>query len=44
MAATLIRGLRERTRAERMAALQLSSSILSEEEGAELERIIKENC
>jgi hypothetical protein len=44
LAASLIHELRERTRAERLAALRLSSSILSEEDGAELERIVEENC
>ena len=43
-AAALIHGLRENTRTERRAALRRSASILSEAEGAELERIIKENC
>ena len=43
-AATLIHRLREDARAERRAALRRSASILSEADGAELERIIDENC
>ena len=43
-AAALIHGLRVTTRTERLAALRRSASILSEAEGAELERIIEENC
>ena len=43
-AAALIHGLRERTRAERLAALEKSAGILSEEEGAALERAIEEGC
>jgi hypothetical protein len=43
-AAALIHGLREKSRAERLAALERSASILSEAEGLDLERIIGENC
>ena len=43
-AAALIHGLREDARAERRAALRRSASILSAADGAELERIIEENC
>jgi len=43
-AAALIHGLRENARTERRAALRRSASILSEADGAELERIIEENC
>ncbi len=43
-AAALIHGLRETSRAERLAALRRSASILSPADGAELERIIEENC
>lgn len=43
-AATLIHRLRENARAERLAALRRSASILSDEDGAELERIVEENC
>lgn len=43
-AAVLIHGLREKTRAERLAALERSSKILSDEEGAALERAIEEGC
>jgi hypothetical protein len=43
-AAALIHGLREKTRAERLAALEKSAGILTEEEGAELERAIEEGC
>lgn len=43
-AAALIHGLKEVSRADRLAALRRSASILSEAEGAELERIITENC
>lgn len=43
-AAALIHGLRERTRAERLAALEKSAGILTDEEGAELERVIEEGC
>ena len=42
-AAALIHGLRENDRSARLAALERSSGILSDAEGAELERIIKEN-
>jgi len=43
-AATLIHGLRERSRAERLAALEKSAAILTDEEGAEFERVIEEGC
>lgn len=43
-AATLIHGLRETARAERRAALERSAAILSDAEGAELERVIEEGC
>ena len=43
-AAALIHGLREGARTERRAALRRSASILSAADGAELERIIEENC
>ncbi|MGH8021608.1 MAG: hypothetical protein ACREIA_25660 [Opitutaceae bacterium] len=43
-AATLIHRLRDNARSERLAALRRSASILSDEDGAELERIIEENC
>ncbi len=43
-AAALIHGLRVSARAERLEALRRSASILSEADGAELERIIEENC
>jgi hypothetical protein len=43
-AAALIHGLRERTRAERLAALEKSAGILTDEEGAELERVIEDGC
>ena len=43
-AATLIHRLRDDARTERRAALRRSASILSEADGAELERIIGENC
>ncbi len=43
-AATLIHRLRETARAERRAALERSAAILTDEEGAELERVIEEGC
>lgn len=43
-AAALIHGLREGARAERLAALERSAGILTDEEGAELERVIEEGC
>ena len=43
-AAALIHGLREGVRTDRRAALRRSATILSEADGAELERIIEENC
>jgi hypothetical protein len=43
-AAALIHGLREVSRAERLAALERSAGMLSDEEGASLERVIEEGC
>lgn len=43
-AAKFIQRLREDTRVDRGEALRRSASILSEADGAELERIIEENC
>ncbi len=43
-AASYIHGLREATRAERLAALERSAGILTDAEGAELERVIEEGC
>lgn len=43
-AAALIHGLRENVRTERLAALERSAGILSDAEGAELERVIEEGC
>ena len=43
-AATLIHGLKETSRAERPAAMKRSAGILTDEEGAELERVIEEGC
>lgn len=43
-AATLIHRMREDVRTERQMALRRSASLLSAEDGAELERIIEENC
>jgi hypothetical protein len=43
-AAALIHGLREVARDERRAALERSATILTDAEGAELERVIKEGC
>jgi len=43
-AATLIHRLRENARAERLTALERSAGILTDEEGAELERVIEEGC
>lgn len=43
-AAALVHGLREKTRTERLAALDRSATILSDEDGAALERAIKEGC
>jgi len=43
-AAVLIHGLRENARTERLAALERSAGILTDEEGAELERVIDEGC
>ena len=43
-AAALIHGLREGARSDRREALRRSATILSEADGAELERIIEENC
>ncbi len=43
-AAALIHGLRENVRAERRAALERAATILTDEEGADLERVIEEGC
>lgn len=43
-AASFIHRLREATQAERLAALERSADILSDAEGAELERVIGEGC
>lgn len=43
-AASLIHGLRGNGLAKREEALRQSSSILSSSDGAELEKIIAENC
>jgi len=43
-AAALIRGLHEKARSDRHAALERSARILSDEEGAALERAIEEGC
>ncbi len=43
-AAEYIHRLREVNRTERLAAIEKSAGILSEAEGAELERIITEGC
>ena len=43
-AATLIHRLHESVRAERLAALERSAGILTDKEGAELERVIEEGC
>jgi hypothetical protein len=43
-AAVLIHRLRETSRADRLAVLRRSASILSEADGAELERIVEETC
>jgi hypothetical protein len=43
-AAALIHGLREIARDERRAALERSATILTDAEGAELERVIEEGC
>ena len=43
-AATLIHRLRESLRAERVAALEKSAGILTDDEGAEFERVIEEGC
>ena len=43
-AASFIHRLREATRTDRLAALRRSASILSDEDGAELERIVAEHC
>jgi len=43
-AATLIHRLRENARTDRFAALERSAGILSDEEGAELERVIEDGC
>jgi len=43
-AASFIHRLREATHAERLAALERSAGILTDAEGAELERSIEEGC
>jgi len=43
-AADYIHRLREASRTERLAAIERSAGILSESEGAELDRIITEGC
>lgn len=43
-AAGYIHRLHETTREERLAALERSAEILSDEEGAELERVIEDGC
>jgi hypothetical protein len=43
-AASFIHRPREKARAERMAALEKSSTLLTDAEGAELERVIEEGC
>jgi hypothetical protein len=43
-AAALIHGLREKSHAERIASLERSANILSDEDGAALERAIEEGC
>lgn len=43
-AAVLIHGLREIAREERRVALERSATILTDAEGAELERVIAEGC
>jgi hypothetical protein len=43
-AAMLIHGLREKARGARVAALKRSATILSDAEGAELERAIADGC
>ena len=43
-AAAFIHGLRETARSERQAALERSATILTDAEGAELERVSEEGC
>ena len=43
-AAVLIHGLRDKARAERLAALDRSAGILTAEEGSMLEHVIAEGC
>lgn len=43
-AANLIHRLRAGTRTERLAALEKSAAILTDDEGAELERVVEEGC
>lgn len=43
-AATFIHRLHERSRAERLEALRRSAGILTEADGAELEKVIEEGC
>ena len=40
----MIHGLREKSHAERLAALERSANILSDEDGAALEHAIEEGC
>lgn len=42
--ADYIHRLRETSQAERLAAIERSAGMLTDEEGAELERIITEGC
>ena len=42
--AAFIHGLRETARSERQAALERSATILTDAEGAELERVSEEGC
>ena len=42
--AQYVHRLRETNRTERLSAIERSAKILSEDEGAELDRIIKEGC
>jgi hypothetical protein len=42
--AAYVHRLREISREERLSAIERSAGILSETEGAELDRIIKEGC
>jgi hypothetical protein len=42
--AAYVHGLREVNRKDRLSAIERSAEILSDTEGAELDRIIKEGC